>query len=232
MRGRSVQQRDDKAGVIARAHDFRLEHNTPWLCPGLCCIGEVVIEAATGRRRLAVGVGQGDALVMQTTRLLEGGSGLPEQDGIASEAKDKIGPASVRDHLDHLGRCKMTIPTAKNVCGGPVVAQIRQQPDQDHRIVCPGGTGTRTQVGRDEGMRRPFKNEERQIAMVLIVMIIERKLLLAIRRIVRVVYIQDNGGGGLGVAGDEVVHQGKVFQSCGSDILSVRMRHTHDGGTR
>ena len=44
--------------------------------------------------------------------------------------------------------------------------------------------------------------------MVLIVMIIERKLLLAIRRIVRVVYIQDNGGGGLGVAGDEVVHQG------------------------
>jgi hypothetical protein len=57
-------------------------------------------------------------------------------------------------------------------------------------------------------MRRPFENEERQIAMVLIVMIIERKLLLAIRRIVRVVSIQDNGGGGLGVAGDEVVHQG------------------------
>jgi len=24
----------------------------------------------------------------------------------------------------------------------------------------------------------------------------------------------------------------KMFQSCGSDILSVRMRHTHDGGKR
>jgi len=44
--------------------------------------------------------------------------------------------------------------------------------------------------------------------MVLIVMIIERELLLAIRRIIRVVQIQDNGGGGLSVAGDEVVHQG------------------------
>ena len=44
--------------------------------------------------------------------------------------------------------------------------------------------------------------------MGLRVMIIERELLLAIRRIIRVVQIQDNGGGGLSVAGDEVVHQG------------------------
>ena len=44
--------------------------------------------------------------------------------------------------------------------------------------------------------------------MVLIVMIIERELLLAIRRIIRVVQIQDNGGGGGRIAGDEVVHQG------------------------
>ena len=72
----------------------------------------------------------------------------------------------------------------------------------------PSRAGARTEVGRDQGMRRPFENEERQIAMVLIVMIIEGKLLLAIRRIIRVVYIQDNGGGGLCVAGDEVVYQG------------------------
>ena len=44
--------------------------------------------------------------------------------------------------------------------------------------------------------------------MVLIVMIIERKLLLAMRGIIGVVHIEDNGGGGLGVAGDEMVHQG------------------------
>ena len=44
--------------------------------------------------------------------------------------------------------------------------------------------------------------------MILIVMIIERKLLLAMRRIIRVVYIQDNGGRGLGVAGDEMVDEG------------------------
>ena len=44
--------------------------------------------------------------------------------------------------------------------------------------------------------------------MVLIVMIIERELLLAIRRIIRVVEIQDNGGRGLSVAGNKVIHQG------------------------
>lgn len=44
--------------------------------------------------------------------------------------------------------------------------------------------------------------------MVLIVMIIERKLLLAIRRIIRVVQIKDNSGRRFGVAGDEMIHQG------------------------
>ncbi len=44
--------------------------------------------------------------------------------------------------------------------------------------------------------------------MILIVMVIERKLLLAMRRIIGVVHIEDNGGRGLGVAGDEVIHQG------------------------
>jgi hypothetical protein len=57
-------------------------------------------------------------------------------------------------------------------------------------------------------MRRPFENDEWQIAMVLRVMIIERELLLAIRRIIRVVQIQDNGGRGLSVAGNKVIHQG------------------------
>jgi hypothetical protein len=52
--------------------------------------------------------------------------------------------------------------------------------------------------------------------MVLIVMMIERTLLLAIRRIIGVVHIEDNGGRGLGGTGNEVVHQGarepiKVF---------------------
>src|SRR5215475_11397469 len=44
--------------------------------------------------------------------------------------------------------------------------------------------------------------------MVLIVMIIERKLLLAMCGIIGVVDIEDNGSGRLGVAGDAVVHQG------------------------
>jgi hypothetical protein len=57
-------------------------------------------------------------------------------------------------------------------------------------------------------MRRPFENEERQIAMVLIVMIIERKLLLAMRRVIGVIEVKHNGGGRLWVAGDEVVHEG------------------------
>ena len=130
----SVQRRDDKARVIARAHDFRLEHDPPWAPPGLGRLEEFVIETATRRRRLAVGVCQGDPLLMETTGRLHGGSGLAEQDGITSEAKDKIGPAVGGDHVDDLGGGKMTIAADQNMGVGPMVSQIRQQPDQDHGI--------------------------------------------------------------------------------------------------
>ena len=198
----------DKAWVIPRTHDFGLEHDPPWLSPRPCGIDERVIEAATGRWRLAMGLGQRHPLGMETPRLLDGGRGLAEQDGIASEAKDKIRPAVGGDHVDDLGGGKMTSAADQNVGVGPVAPQIRQEPDQDHRIFGPGRADARTQVGRDQRMRRPFENEEGQITMVLIVMIIESKLLLPLCWIIRVVYIQDNSGGGLGVAGDEVVHQG------------------------
>ena len=107
-----------------------------------------------------MGLGQRDPLVMETPRLREGGCGLAKQDGMAREAKDNSGPASMRDHLDHLRRGKMTIATDKDVCVRPVVTQIREEPGQDHRIFCPLGTGARAQGGRDEGVRGPFKNAE------------------------------------------------------------------------
>jgi hypothetical protein len=56
-------------------------------------------------------------------------------------------------------------------------------------------------------MRRPFKNEERQIAMVLIVIIMERKLLLAIGGVIGMIKIKHNGGWGLCVTGEEMVHK-------------------------
>ena len=151
---------------------------------------------------------QGYPLVMKTTRRRQGRSPLAEQDGVAGEAKDEIGPAVGRDHIDDLGGSKMTIAAHQNMGVGPVAPEIRQQPDQDHGIFGPRRAGARTEGGRDQGMRRPFEHKERQRAMVLRVMIRERELLLAIRRIIRVVQIQDDGGGGRSVAGDEVVHQG------------------------
>jgi hypothetical protein len=57
-------------------------------------------------------------------------------------------------------------------------------------------------------MRRPLKNAQRQIAMVLLGMIIERQRLLAICRLSRVIQIKDKSGRRGGVAGDEMIHQG------------------------
>ena len=104
-----VQGRHDKTGIIPRAHDFRLEHHAPGLGPGARRIAKFVIEPATRRRCLAMSPGQGDSLVVEMTRGLDGGRCLAEQDGVAREAKDKICPAVGGDHVDDLGSRKMTI---------------------------------------------------------------------------------------------------------------------------
>jgi hypothetical protein len=227
--GGRVQRRHDKARIIPRAHDCRLEHDPPWVLPGLGRRGELVIEAATGGRRVAVGVGY--PLVMETTCRLEGGSGLPEQDGIVSKSKDTIRPAVGGDHVDDLGRRNMTIATDQNVGGRPMVAQIRQQSDPDHSIFGPRRARPWTQGGRDQGVGGPCENEERQIAMVLIVVIRAGKLLRAMCGSIGVVYIEDNGGGRLGVAGNEVVHQGlgETIDVCAVHLM---LETGEGGGTR
>src|SRR5262249_25622518 len=88
--GGSAKRGDDTAWMIARGPGFRLAHAPPGSGPGLCSIDALVIEAATDGRRLARGLGEGDTLVRETPRRLEGGSGLAEQDGIASKPRHDL----------------------------------------------------------------------------------------------------------------------------------------------
>ena len=147
-----LQRGHHKARVITCPHDFGLEYDPPGLGPGPCGIGKLVIEATTGWQRLAMGLSQGNPSVIEPPRLLEGGCGLPEQDGIARKAKDKIRPAVGGDHVHDLRGGKMTITADQNMGMGPVASEIRQQPDQDHGIFGPSRASARTQVGRDQGL--------------------------------------------------------------------------------
>src|SRR5262249_52952049 len=90
----------------------------------------------------------------------------------------------------------------------PVVTEIGQEPNQNHGIFRPSGACARAQTRRDERVGGAFKNEERQIAVVLIVMIIEGKLLLTMGRIIGVIQVEHNGGWRRWVTRDEVVHEG------------------------
>src|SRR5205807_3173682 len=90
---------------------------------------------------------------------------------------------------------------------GPVAPQRGQEPDQDHGVLYASGTRPRTEVGGQQRVRGPCENEQRQVAIAPVVMVIEREFLLAMRRVIGVIEVEPNGGGGLWVAGDEVVDQ-------------------------
>ena len=208
--GGGVQRRHDKAWGIAGTHDFGLEHHAPRLCPRLVRQRCTPHRANNWQRRLAMGLGQRDLLVMETTRCLDGGSGLAEQDGMAHKKQDKIQvQASRDDHVDDLWGGARTIATNQEM---GVWGQGRRREDnsrtRDHGIFGASRARARTQGGRDQSMGCPLENAERQIVMVLIVMIIARQLLLAIGRVIGVSEVEHNSGWGLCVTGHKVVHEG------------------------
>jgi len=205
----SVQRGDDKAWIIVRAHDFCLEHNPPGLRPGPGGIDQRIIETATGRRRLARGVGQGAPVVMETPRLLERRRGLTEQAGVAREAKNKIRPAVGGDHSDDLRGGTMTVPADEEVGAWPMGPQRGQQPDEDHGVVGSCGAGARAEGGCHQRVGGACENEQRQIPMVLLVMMIEGKLLLARSGIIGMSKIEPASRRWLGVAGTKVIPEGR-----------------------
>ena len=73
-----------------------------------------------------MGLRVGGPLLVEPARLLHDGGRLTEQDGIASQAEDKIDPASMGQHLEHLGGGKMAVATDEDMGLWPVPPQHRR----------------------------------------------------------------------------------------------------------
>src|SRR5262245_47004884 len=154
-------------------------------------------------------------------RLLHDRRSLAEEDRIPRETEHKIHVASMGHHLDDLRGCKMTIAADQEMGPWPVATEIGQEADQDHRILCAGRPLPRTEEGGHQGVRGPFKNQQRQIAITLVVMVLEGEFLLAMGRVCRMIEVQDDGGRGLGIAGNEVVDKrlGKTVEVRASHLV-------------
>ena len=164
---------------------------------------------------------------MQMACFLEDGLGVAEQDRIACEAEDEIDEMPMREYLDHLRGGEMAVAADQDMGLGPVATQQGQEPDQDHRILRTVGPCARAKTGGHQRAGEPFKDQERQIAIVLIIMIIERELLLAVGRIVCMIEVEHDGRRRLRVAGDEVGSQrpGKPIE-----VLTIRGVHREKVG--
>jgi len=136
---------------------------------------------------------KGALLLVQMACFLEDGFGVAEQDRIACEAEDEIDEMPMREYLDHLRGGEMAVAADQDMGLGPVATQKGQEPDQDHRILRTGGPCARAKAGGHQRAGEPFKDQERQIAIVLIIMIIERELLLSVGRIVCMIQVEHDG---------------------------------------
>ncbi len=149
----------------------------------------------------------GGPLLVESARLLHDGSRLAEHDRITSQAEDEIGQAPMGDHFDDFRGGEMTVPADQDMGPGPGAPQTRQEPDQDHGVLGAERPSARPEAGSHQGARSPFENEQGHIAIAPVVMVLERAFLLAIGRVIGVIEVKYNGGGGLGRTGDEVVDE-------------------------
>jgi len=147
LRSRRLEGGDDKAWIVASGHDFGFDNHPPGLGPGSSSIGELLIHTAAGGRALAMGLSLGSPLLVEPARLLHDGCSLTEQDGIASQAEDKIDPASMGQHLEHLWSGKMAVPTDEDMGPWPVPPQHGEETHQDHGIFSSRGARARAQAG-------------------------------------------------------------------------------------
>src|SRR5215831_4901279 len=120
-----------------------------------------------------MGLREGSPLLVHMACLLYDGFGVTEQDRIACQAEDEIDQMPMREHLDHLRGGEMAVAADQDMSLWPMATQKGQEPDQDHRILRTGGPCARAQAGRYQRTGESFKDQKRQIAIVLIIMIIE-----------------------------------------------------------
>ena len=125
----------------------------------------------------------------------------------------------------------MTVPTDEDMGPWPVPPQRGEEPDQDHGVFGAGGALARAEAGGHQGMGGAFENEQGQIAIAPIVVVIEGEFLLAMGRVIGVIEVKHNGGGRLGVAGDEVVDQ-RVGEPVEVLAVDAVFQPRKGGGTR
>jgi len=70
------------------------------------------------------------------------------------------------------------------------------------------GSLARAQHGGDEFARQPLEEKQRQVAMAVVVMVVEGQFLLAVGAVFGVVHVQHDDARGLRVTGDEALDEG------------------------
>ena len=93
----------------------------------------------------------------------------------------------------------MAVPTDEAVGLGPMPPERGEETPPAHGLCQPRRARSRAQTGRHERLGGAFAKKPGQGAIAPLVMIRERAFLLALRRVIGMIQVEDKSGGGRGV---------------------------------
>ena len=141
--------------------------------------------------------------------------------GVAGETENEVGVWHAVDQAHQLRSAEVAVAPNENMGIGKMAANQFQNAPHDHRIFLAKRPLVGPQHGRDQGARPPIENHQRQVAGRIIVVVVERRRLLAVTRIFGVIQVDNEVLGRAGEAGNELQGEGLADAV---DILAPRVR--------
>ena len=151
-RRRRCEGGDHTTWMVASGHACGFAHDAPGLGPRSGSRRARLIHPTAGGQALAMGLGVGGPLLVEPTRRRQDGRRLPEQDGLASQAEEKIEPAAMGQPLAHCGGSTMAGPTDADGGPGPGPPPHGAETHQEHRMFAPRGACAWAPTGGPQGV--------------------------------------------------------------------------------
>lgn len=193
---RAVEVGDDEPHVRSEHADLDFDNHALCVLPAASLVHELVVSL--GRPSRAA-----EHLHVVGHPLLD----LPVEHAVPCQAGDEADAPLLHRPVHELVAAEVAVAPDDDFGVLPALAQAGDQPDEQPGNVDGLVAAPRTQHGQYELAAQPLENEQRHVAILVVVIVEQGELLTAVGVRVGVVAVEDDGLRGLLVGGDEMLNE-------------------------